>query len=656
MHRPGLYGALSLVAAAASFAYAEDVTNASIAAIAPAEEQVATDSSALGVDYFGFEAIQLTDSIISNLSTSIQNISDADIFSFGNSDDVALRRRTFTSCKLHPDDRLWPSKIMWTLFNLVLGGRLIEAVPLSAVCYPDWPQYDEAKCEVVTANWNDPVYLAADPTAIDWPVNEGVTCIPPSFARPNATCTDGGMPAYVVNVTNVAQVQLAVNFARNLNLRLNIKNSGHDFNAKSTGGGALSIWTHYLTDIQFLGETNKYGGPAFKIGSGVSTEQLFNAAEAHGLQVVGPLARTVGIAGGYFMGGGNSPLMPKYGMGADQVLAMEVVLPDGRFVSVDEHTNPDLFFALRGAGPSTYGIVTSVVYRAWPKTPITRLTYTFSRGNVTADKFWEGMDSFHALAPTWTEAGIFTYWSVACTDTIDCTLSMAPQIAPDLSIEELEAINAPLFDSLDSLGIVVENLNYTTFDGYLSAYEDTWTVDSNTAGYWFFHTTSRIFPESNWKNAEKLAAQNAVLRDTAQAGGMVTIYYVKPPVNSALNQTNAVLPAWRTGLAFAMSNVVYGSNYTDEEIAEANKGAVEALQPWRDVSPGSGTYLNECDINEPDFQQALYGDNYAYLYQLKKKYDPWGLLYAAQSVGSEDWYVTGQIEYYPTQNGRLCPA
>lgn len=82
-----------------------------------------------------------------------------------------------------------------------------------------------------------------------------------------------------------------MNFARNLNLRLNIKNSGHDFNAKSTGGGALSIWTHYLTDIQYLGEHNKYGGPAFKIGSGVSTEQLFQAAEAHGLQVVGPLAR-----------------------------------------------------------------------------------------------------------------------------------------------------------------------------------------------------------------------------------------------------------------------------------------------------------------------------------------------------------------------------
>ncbi|KFA52700.1 hypothetical protein S40293_08766 [Stachybotrys chartarum IBT 40293] len=655
MRCQGLCVTLPLLAAA-HLAHADDVPNTAIPDAAPAVEQVETNSSASGIDYFGFEAIQLTDTAFLNLSTAIQNITDADIFSFGDADDAVLRRRTFSSCKLHPSDRLWPSKMIWKLFNLVLGGRLIEAVPLAAVCYPDWPQYDEARCAVVTARWNDPAYLAADPTAIDWPINEGVTCIPPAFARPNSTCTGGGMPAYVVNVTNVAQIQLAVNFARNFNLRLNVKNSGHDFNAKSTGGGSLSIWTHYLRDLEYLGDRNKYGGPAFKIGSGVSTEQLFKAADARGLQVVGGLARTVGIAGGFFLGGGNSPLMPKYGMGADQVLAMEVVLPSGRFVTVDETSNPDLFFALRGAGPSTYGIVTSVVYRAWPKTPITRLTYTFARGNATADNFWKGMDAFHALAPAWTEAGIFSYWSVACTNTIDCTLSMAPQIAPDMSIDEVQAINAPLFRKLHCLGIVVDNLNYTTFDGYFAAYKDTWPPETNTAGYWFFHTTSRIFPESNWKDPVKLAAQNSALRATAEAGGMVTIYYVKPPTNPALNQNNAVLPAWRKGLAFAMSNVVYGPDFTGEQIAEANKLAVEALQPWRDVSPGSGTYLNECDINEPDFQQALYGENYAYLYRLKKKYDPWGLLYAAQAVGSEDWYITDQIPYYPTQNGRLCPV
>lgn len=58
--------------------------------------------------------------------------------------------------------------------------------------------------------------------------------------------------SYVVNVTNVAQVQLAVNFVRNANLRFVIKNKGHDFNGKSTGGGGLSVFTGFLRDIRHI--------------------------------------------------------------------------------------------------------------------------------------------------------------------------------------------------------------------------------------------------------------------------------------------------------------------------------------------------------------------------------------------------------------------
>ena len=62
----------------------------------------------------------------------------------------------------------------------------------------------------------------------------------------SSSCLQGGYPTYVVNVSTVAQIQLAVNFARNANLRLVVKNTGHDFNGKASGKGALSIWTHYL--------------------------------------------------------------------------------------------------------------------------------------------------------------------------------------------------------------------------------------------------------------------------------------------------------------------------------------------------------------------------------------------------------------------------
>ena len=70
----------------------------------------------------------------------------------------------------------------------------------------------------------------------------------------------------------------------------------------------------------------------------------------HGNLPVCLITQTVGVAGGYFLGGGHSPLSSIYGLAADQVLAMEVVLASGRFVTVTEQSNPDLFWALRGGG------------------------------------------------------------------------------------------------------------------------------------------------------------------------------------------------------------------------------------------------------------------------------------------------------------------
>lgn len=78
-------------------------------------------------------------------------------------------------------------------------------------------------------------------------------------------------------------------------MRLVVKNSGHDFNAKSTGAGALSIWTHFLNDVEYLGSNYTSGsgssGHAFKVGAGVSIEQIYEAADAQGLMVVGGIAR-----------------------------------------------------------------------------------------------------------------------------------------------------------------------------------------------------------------------------------------------------------------------------------------------------------------------------------------------------------------------------
>lgn len=119
------------------------------------------------------------------------------------------------------------------------------------------------------------------------PLYQGQTCLPQKGN--SSTCTIGGYPSYAVKITNVAQIQLTLNFARNLNLRLVVHNTGHDFLGKSTGAGALSIWTHNLKDIKFheTYKTKSYSGPALTIGAGVEVGELYAAANKYGVTALG---------------------------------------------------------------------------------------------------------------------------------------------------------------------------------------------------------------------------------------------------------------------------------------------------------------------------------------------------------------------------------
>lgn len=364
------------------------------------------------------------------------------------------------------------------------------------------------------------------------------------------------------------------------------------------------------------------------------------------------ILKTIGIAGGYVAGGGNGPLVNKYGMAADQVLSMEVVLPNGTFVTADSQTNSDLFFALRGGGGGTWGVVTSVVIRAYENEAFTALTYTFGSG-LDENTFWNGIDVLWSYFPTWPRNNIWSYFTISCTDVADCSLAMNPVLGIGMNSTDLQTHMTPFFANLSALGVEV-NATYTEHATFLQMFKDLWPISTSTCSYWYFHSTSRLFPKANWDNATVLARQSAIIRNTTQTRGTFIGYNSAPAMNTGVNQANAVNPAWREALLFGQANVVYNTDASFEGIATANEEMVDALQSWREITPG--TYLNEADINEPDFQQAFYGDNYAKLYALKQSYDPWGLMYAIGAVGSEDWYTTGQLEYYPTTNGRLCPA
>lgn len=126
-------------------------------------------------------------------------------------------------------------------------------------------------------------------------------------------------------------IQRTVQFAHRHDLRLVVRNTGHDMAGRSGGADSLQIYTGHLRDINFVHDfcprgADKCSGPVFTVGAGVTMGELYAKGAAHGYTVVGGDCPTVGVAGGFLQGGGVSNFFSHtHGLAVDNVLEMEVV-------------------------------------------------------------------------------------------------------------------------------------------------------------------------------------------------------------------------------------------------------------------------------------------------------------------------------------------
>ena len=121
--------------------------------------------------------------------------------------------------------------------------------------------------------WLTICYRIEQPAAGLWTYFTNDTCRPTT--NPSDTCTLGYYPALVIMAKTAAHIQAGINFARDNNLRLVIRNTGHDFLGRSVGWGSLVINTHSFQDIKFTDAWRgcDYNGSAVTVGAGV---QAFN--------------------------------------------------------------------------------------------------------------------------------------------------------------------------------------------------------------------------------------------------------------------------------------------------------------------------------------------------------------------------------------------
>ena len=121
---------------------------------------------------------------------------------------------------------------------------------------------------------------------------------------------------------------------------------------------------------------------------------------------------SVKTAGGYGQTAGHAPFSSKYGLGADQVLEYKVVTADGELVVANSVVNTDLFWALRGGGGSTFGVVVEATVKAYPSPKITVATWWINATDSEnpGEGVWDAMTYLHSQFPAINKQGVQGYY------------------------------------------------------------------------------------------------------------------------------------------------------------------------------------------------------------------------------------------------------
>ena len=355
--------------------------------------------------------------------------------------------------------------------------------------------------------------------------------------------------------------------------------------------------------------------------------------------------------GGWIQGGGHSPLSGSLGIGADHVLSMEVVMADGRYVTADKNNNPELFWSLRGGGGLTFGVVTSVTVKMHPDQPIASANWLVTTGkNVSTDAFKQGLKAYMKYFPQNADNNTYAYWKVfPSPDSI--MMDMSPFFAPGKTVEEAKALVDPWVKDMAALWITVEP-KWTQYNEFYDAYNGSFPVEGvNSNGV---ATTSRMIPRSNWANESIFDETFEALWGAVDEGMALIGYNMAPSWEKGGRPDNSVNPAWRNMLGFIITGTVLNmTNPAADIIEERLNMTYGVMQKWRDITPGSGSYLSEGDRLEPNFQWSFWGSFYPRLLEAKRKFDPFNLFWATGAVGSEFFNVRS-VDGLPNENGKLC--
>jgi FAD/FMN-containing dehydrogenase len=587
-----------------------------------------------------------------------------------------------------PSDADWPSHAAWNQLNQQIDGNLIPVeFPIEA-CLKD---VDSTACKNLLPNIKNPYYIGDQP---------GMT---QTLGWVDAWATKPSV--YAVAAKDANHIAAAVNFARENDLRLVVKGGGHSYQGTSNAPDSLLVWTRHMQDITMHEtfvpqgcERSVQPQAAVTLGAGTIGMQAYDVVTTRGGKYVqGGGCLTVGLAG-LVQSGGFGSFSKHYGTAAAGLLEAEVVTADGKIRVANPCTNPDLFWALKGGGGGSFAVVSKLTLRVrelpeffgaavftvkaaseegyrrlirefvsfyaehlfndhWGEQAhfnpdntlvIQMVSHGLDTGQVK--KVWQPFLEWVARSPrAYSLEGHVTMASVPARHWWDVPWwkDHWPELVfPNPNGSHLIAWlddaltylhKQPLFDSDSRPGASPNNV--------------WWTGDAGQVSWFIYGFESLWLPASLLERDSQQRLANALFAGSRYDG--IELHFNKglagaPPEAIAAASDTATNPAVLT--AFALAIVAdAGGGYPgvrghEPDVAAGRKSRDQihrCMNELRAVAPDGGAYLSESNFFENDWQHSYWGSNYARLASVKRKYDPTGLFFVHNGVGSEEWSADG---------------
>lgn len=416
-------------------------------------------------------------------------------------------------------------------------------------------------------------------------------------------------PALIVRCADAADVVAAVNFGREQRMLIAVRGGGHNGAGLALVDGGLVIDLSGMRSVEVDPARREV-----RVAGGCVWNDVDKATSPHGLAVPTGFISSTGV-GGLTLGGGLGYLTRRYGLTIDNLLEVEMVLADGRFVTANTHQNPDLFWAVRGGG-GNFGVVTSFLFRGQPAGP------TVYGGPI----FWpleygkQIMEFWRDLMLNGPEElnGWFGFHTVPPVDMFPAEHHLKKMAAitwcytGDLegAAKVFEPIRAVAPAAIDFAGPIPFPVLQSLFDGlYAPGLQWYWNAD-------FVTDLSDEAIDLHLQYAEQLPSVHSTMH----------LY----PINGAAHRVGRNDTAWSYREA-NFAQVIVG---VDPDPANNARTIAWSKEYWRRLHPYSagGAYVNMMMDEGQERVMAAYRDNYTRLTQVKAQYDPHNLFRMNQNI------------------------